>query len=174
MNTSVNTDITASPQPSKSGYKKILVAVDYLDSTPDIFNQALNLAELNRAELMIFHSVQSEISNRPEIGLYPGMAVYGGFYSMVEYEEKLIQEATEELLAWLNSFVRLAHERGINAQSDYIIGEAGKNITDMAQSWGADLIVLGRRGRRGLSELLLGSVSNYVIHHASCSVLVVQ
>ncbi len=39
---------------------------------------------------------------------------------------------------------------------------------------GADLIVLGRRGRTGLAEALLGSVSNYVLHHAPCSVLVVQ
>ncbi|NEO65320.1 MAG: universal stress protein, partial [Moorea sp. SIO4G2] len=36
------------------------------------------------------------------------------------------------------------------------------------------LIVLGRRGLGGLKEMVLGSVSNYVVHHAPCSVLVVQ
>ncbi|MEO0350033.1 MAG: universal stress protein, partial [Cyanobacteria bacterium P01_A01_bin.15] len=40
--------------------------------------------------------------------------------------------------------------------------------------WNADLIMMGRRGRSGFSELLLGSVSNYVMHHAPCSVLTVQ
>ncbi len=39
---------------------------------------------------------------------------------------------------------------------------------------GADLIVVGRRGRSGLSELILGSASNYVLHHAPCSVLTLQ
>lgn len=33
---------------------------------------------------------------------------------------------------------------------------------------------MGRRGHKGLSEILLGSVSNYVVHHAPCSVLVLQ
>ncbi|WP_442949349.1 universal stress protein [Nostoc sp.] len=41
-------------------------------------------------------------------------------------------------------------------------------------SWGADLIVLGRRGLKGFAELLAGSVSNHVVHHSPCSVLVVQ
>jgi nucleotide-binding universal stress UspA family protein len=43
-----------------------------------------------------------------------------------------------------------------------------------AQIWHADLIVMGRRGVSGMHELFLGSVSNYVTHHAPCSVLVVQ
>ncbi|MGL4622525.1 MAG: universal stress protein, partial [Chroococcidiopsis sp.] len=47
-------------------------------------------------------------------------------------------------------------------------------ICDFALAWKADLIVTGRRGRRGLSEFFMGSVSNYVLHHASCSVLTVQ
>lgn len=47
-------------------------------------------------------------------------------------------------------------------------------ICELARNWNADLIILGRRGRTGLSELLLGSVSNYVLHHAPCSVLTVQ
>ncbi len=44
----------------------------------------------------------------------------------------------------------------------------------MARNCGADVIVMGRRGHSGLSELILGSVSNYVLHHAPCSVLIVQ
>ncbi|NEO28803.1 MAG: universal stress protein, partial [Kamptonema sp. SIO4C4] len=35
-------------------------------------------------------------------------------------------------------------------------------------------VIIGRRGRVGLSEILLGSVSNYVLHHAPCAVMVVQ
>lgn len=47
-------------------------------------------------------------------------------------------------------------------------------ICDVARSWKADLIVLGRRGYSGVKELFLGSVSNYVLHHTPCSILTVQ
>ncbi|HIK43734.1 MAG TPA: universal stress protein, partial [Leptolyngbyaceae cyanobacterium M65_K2018_010] len=39
---------------------------------------------------------------------------------------------------------------------------------------GADLIVVGRRERGRIKAALLGSVSNYVVHHAPCSVLIVH
>jgi nucleotide-binding universal stress UspA family protein len=38
----------------------------------------------------------------------------------------------------------------------------------------ADLIIVGRKDRSGLEELLLGSVSSDVVHHAPCAVLVTQ
>ncbi|MGF1516635.1 MAG: universal stress protein, partial [Nodosilinea sp.] len=50
----------------------------------------------------------------------------------------------------------------------------GRVICTLAKTWAADLIVVGSHRRKGLSELFLGSVSNYVMHHAPCSVLVVD
>jgi glycosyltransferase involved in cell wall biosynthesis len=41
-------------------------------------------------------------------------------------------------------------------------------------NWDADLVVMGRRGLSGIKEMFLGSVSNYIIHHVPCSVLIVQ
>ncbi|MHC5743836.1 MAG: universal stress protein [Nostoc sp.] len=61
------------------------------------------------------------------------------------------------------------------AESSYQTGDPGTNICDLARSWGAGfLIVLGRRGLKGTAQTLAGSVSNHVVHHAPCSVLVVQ
>ncbi len=47
-------------------------------------------------------------------------------------------------------------------------------ILDEAESWGADLIVVGSHGRRGINRLLLGSTSEAVAMHAHCSVEVIR
>ena len=53
-------------------------------------------------------------------------------------------------------------------------GHTVSKILEEAESWGADLIVLGSHGYRGLTRLLLGSVSNAVATHAKCSVEIVR
>ncbi|HAC64709.1 MAG TPA: universal stress protein, partial [Cyanothece sp. UBA12306] len=67
-----------------------------------------------------------------------------------------------------------AIQAGVKAEYQQIAGTPGKSICKVAAEWKADLIVVGHRGLSGLKELLLGSVSNYVLHHAPCSVLIVQ
>lgn len=54
------------------------------------------------------------------------------------------------------------------------LGEPRSVILETAKEWGADLIVVGSHGRRGLDRFLLGSVSEAVAIHASCSVRVVR
>lgn len=57
---------------------------------------------------------------------------------------------------------------------EVIKGQARKVILNEAESWGADLIVLGSRGLGGFERLLLGSVSHAVVTHAHCSVKLVR
>ncbi len=54
------------------------------------------------------------------------------------------------------------------------LGDPGRIICEIARDCDADLIVMGRGNHSGLNEFFLGSVSNYVLHHAPCSVLAVQ
>ncbi|MEL6910326.1 MAG: universal stress protein [Cyanobacteria bacterium J06629_2] len=53
-------------------------------------------------------------------------------------------------------------------------GQLSSTICEFAHSCQADVIAIGRRGHSGLQEMFLGSVSNYVVHHAPCSILLVQ
>lgn len=158
------------------GFNKILVAIDYLASGSNLFEEALQIAKANRSRVMVFHCLREPVSGMPEFLAHAGMGAYSGIYKqeIVELEEQLVKEATEELYAWLNSFVYKAHEAGIEAEFDYVVGEPGRQICAFAKEWEADLIIVGRRGRVGLSELILGSVSNYVVHHAHCSVMIIQ
>jgi nucleotide-binding universal stress UspA family protein len=53
-------------------------------------------------------------------------------------------------------------------------GDARKEIVEEARSWGADLVLMGSHGRTGLERMLMGSVAQYVVAHAPCSVEVVR
>jgi nucleotide-binding universal stress UspA family protein len=53
-------------------------------------------------------------------------------------------------------------------------GDGKISILDQAERWGADLIVLGSHGLRGLTRFLMGSVSEAVVRHANCSVILVR
>jgi nucleotide-binding universal stress UspA family protein len=58
--------------------------------------------------------------------------------------------------------------------TDIIEGSPKQVLLDEAEGWGADLIVVGSHGRRGLERFLLGSVSQAVALHAKCSVEIVR
>ncbi|AFZ43991.1 UspA domain-containing protein [Halothece sp. PCC 7418] len=164
--------------PLKKNYHKILVGVepeaegkDKLDDSKAL-SQAIALAKKDNSSLFIFHSVDSLLTREDVLdginvaGLYAGEAL--------TLCDQMLKEKTEELKTWLSSLKEAVIEEGVKADYEYAVGDPGQLICQLAKEHGVDLIVVGRRGRRGMSEILLGSVSNYVVHHAPCHVLVVQ
>ena len=67
----------------------------------------------------------------------------------------------------------MAGDKPISVETVVEEGIAGPKICELAKSWRADLVVIGRTRRSKLSECVLGSVSNHVIHHTPCSILLV-
>jgi nucleotide-binding universal stress UspA family protein len=63
---------------------------------------------------------------------------------------------------------------GLKALTKVVCGYPKAAILDEAKEWGADLIVVGSHGRRGLKRLLLGSVAEAVALHSHCSVEVIR
>jgi nucleotide-binding universal stress UspA family protein len=63
---------------------------------------------------------------------------------------------------------------GIKTETAVLRGSPKKRIVEESNSWGANLIVVGSHGRRGLTRYLLGSVSEAVAMHAHCSVEVIR
>ena len=63
---------------------------------------------------------------------------------------------------------------GITVQTSVQSGQPGPLLCQLARDWKADLFVLGLTRRGQLVDCLLGSVTQYVVHHAPCSVLLVH
>ncbi|EAZ88922.1 universal stress protein [Crocosphaera chwakensis] len=151
-------------------YKKILVALDNTPLAKKVFEEALSVAKCHQATLKLVHCLPMET---PSTAPYPSL--YEGEFNDFSYlmRERLESQATETK-KWLSNYEEIAKEQGIATEWEWKIGEPGRWVRDIAKDWEADLIVIGRRGLTGVSEMLLGSVSNYIVHHAPSSVLVVQ
>jgi nucleotide-binding universal stress UspA family protein len=156
-------------------FQRILVALDNSEQSQITFEKALELATTNHAQILLLHVI-SPIDEGFPTPVYP---VPDSLYPMqhdVMVQSSVHQfSALEKLgLEMLRSYQSKAISAGVNSEFRQPIGEPGSMICTIAQTWQANLIVMGRRGRSGLSEWILGSISNHVIHHAPCSVLVVQ
>ncbi len=77
------------------------------------------------------------------------------------------REELAEAKAWLA-------DRGIAAATIAAVGDPGTAICEVAARDGFDTIVVGSRNLRGVKRLLLGSVSDRVVHHAPCDVLIAR
>jgi nucleotide-binding universal stress UspA family protein len=154
-------------------YQRILVAVDNTELSQQAFQNALALAQAFAGNLHVFN-VLSPL--RVEYQDTTSLAFSGSYYpdtldDVMQEEWTNIQELGWSLLRELQ---QQAKQKGIKAEITQRIGQPEQEITDFAKSWQADLIVLGSHGRKGVSEFLFGSVSNYVSHHVPCSVLLVH
>ena len=85
--------------------------------------------------------------------------------------------AAEETRDELNEIVERAADparaEGVIVATHALIGSAAQALCDLAESVGADLLVVGNRGMKG-GRRFLGSVPNTISHHAPCSVLIFE
>lgn len=156
-------------------FNKVLVALDSSEIGKIVFDEALALAKPFMSNLMLLHVISFEEKNNPNMLTFPNLAYYPGLSGRTL---ELYQEQWKSLekygLELLRKYANEATAVGVSTEYTHSFGSPGKTICNLARNWEADLIIMGRRGHVGLSELFLGSVSNYVLHHAPCSVLAVQ
>lgn len=154
-------------------FNKILVPLVRSKSAETIFKQALKLAQDNNSKLMLFHSVDWDMGEH--FGSFAEIEAEVDFSgAFIQAQQERLQQELQESKDWLQTYTEQATAMGIPTESKCQVGHPGSLIRDLAKNWNADLIVMGRRGLSGLQEVFLGSVSNYILHHAPCSVLIVH
>ncbi len=155
---------------------KVLAAVDLSENSEAVFEQAVALATSSKASLMLVHVLSYEEEDSPSpissVSPYaPGSAFLAELWDINRQEwEKYEREG----LKLLRSLCDRATAAGLQAEFTQSFGSTGRVICDLARSWEAKVIVIGRRSHSRLGELFLGSVSNYVVHQAPCSVFIVR
>ena len=132
--------------------KKILLATDGSEDARLAARAAANLSEKTGAELHVVHAWQS----------VPHPVIDADYYE--EGVSRLLEVQTE-FISRSGATVREAH---------LVMGPPVDVILDLAEEIGADLIVMGGRGHGTLGRLILGSVSEGVVHHADRPVLVMR
>jgi len=156
-------------------FSKILVALDLSPAGQQVLEKSLSLAKACGASLLLLHVLSAEEEGSPlpipvnMDEIYPAM---GSELTMEVWQEQW-QSFEKEGLATLEHRRQQALDLEIDCRAEQILGSPGKIICQRAKEDNSDIIVVGHRGRWGLSEILLGSVSNYVFHHAHCCVFVV-
>jgi nucleotide-binding universal stress UspA family protein len=156
-------------------FHRILVALDTSKAGKSVFEEALALAKANGANLMLLHVLCPNEEGCPDIsGLLNTYYYPGTDTDAKDHCQQLWEQFSQKCLEMLRSRAEQAIGAGMDTEFAQRSGHSGRTICEVARTWEADLIVIGRRGHSGLENLVLGSVSNYVLHHAPCSVLTVQ
>jgi len=140
--------------------RTILVPTDFSEYADQALDYAVGLATPFDATIHLVHSISIGMAGLPEIG--------------VAYGAMMMESSTKEAQDALDARVLRYRDRAAIAPVRIEIGDAREVIDRVAKAIGADLIVMGTHGRRGLKRMLLGSVAESVVRTAPCPVLTVR
>lgn len=143
----------------------ILVPLDFSDCAPHVVTEALRFAEAFRGRLLLLHA------SDPPRGLPLTATVQpSGSPKAMSVEALLRQDAEAHLAPQL----RLARERGVEAEGRVVFGPIAEVILGVAGEVRADMIVMGTHGRTGLARMTMGSIAEEIIRHADVPVVTVR
>jgi nucleotide-binding universal stress UspA family protein len=138
----------------------ILVPTDLSEGAEEALDYACELARKLDAKIYLLNVIGIPAMGVPELGLALTSTVID---SLIHDNQAAIDRLAEE-----------QPRRGLIAETMLRTGDARDVINQTAKEVGADLIVMGTHGRRGVSRALLGSVTETVVRTAPCPVLTVR
>jgi nucleotide-binding universal stress UspA family protein len=101
--------------------------------------------------------------------------IFGGYLPDTTELEKTARENATRILDETAKRIESAFsDNNVTVATDVLFGTPESRIVETAEEMGCDLIIVGSHGYSRWERLLLGSVSNSVVQHAPCSVLVVR
>ncbi len=138
--------------------QRILVPLDGSPCAKRAFDWALSLSKAYDAELVLLYVVDMN----QKLSALDRVAMSG-------YEPAIFKMEGEKLL---DAYKKEAPS--ISMTAEVLIGSPAEQIISAVETYKADLIVMGSRGQSQVKQVVMGSVSQYILHHADCPVMVVR
>jgi nucleotide-binding universal stress UspA family protein len=148
---------------------KFLVAIDGSEISQSALRRTLDLAVPTKADVVVLTIVEPAIAYTP-IMLPTGDWLTAQGMPTVDMEQKLL-EIGRSLLTKAED---ACNQLQVSVQTRLEIGSAREQICKVAEAENADFLVVGSRGLGTMERLMLGSVSDYVVHHSPVPVIVVR
>lgn len=145
---------------AERGTMRVLLGVDDSRNSDNALRMILSQFRPEATEIRVLHVVQPiSVSSPPQMS--------SRFAPELEEQRNLGEELVDRAAKTLRN-------AGFKATTAVEQGDIRMKLIDSAKEWGADLVVVGSRGRGGIQRLLLGSVAEFVARHAPCSVEIVR
>lgn len=151
--------VMVAPRDSAVNWKNILVATDGSEYGNAAVNEALTYAKKYGGTLKIVHVINIMANFQEDSPVFV---------------PQLIEDITNKVKSDLEALKIRAEKEGVSAETFIKEDEPYRAIVDLAEELKSDVIILGSHGRTGMQRLLMGSVTERVIGHTNCAVLVVK
>jgi nucleotide-binding universal stress UspA family protein len=138
-------------------HRKILVATDGSPSAERACLHGVSLARQLSAEVTVIYVVDAHLAFTTGI-----------------HRDDALRELRRDGERALASVAQMARGAGVEVRTELCEGRPGEMIVREAARFGADLIVVGSHGQGALTDILLGSVSQYVVHHVDIPVCIIR
>ncbi len=145
-------------------FKIILFATDNSAHSDKALPQVIDLAKSNNSKVIVLNTYyipKNLRTNNDSEQHYANLDKMEK--NLIDYGNKIVNHVKEKL-----------EEQNINVKAIVVNGPAGITIVNKAKEENCDLIIVGTRGMGNIQNPLISSVSNFVIHNAKCSVLLVH
>ena len=138
---------------------KIIVPVDGSEESKKAAKKAIYIAKHIKSSILALYVIDSSFTTNYGIG---SDMLSPDFSALLKREAEIV----------LNEVAKMGKRNGVRVVKKIVEGVPSEEIIKAANK--KDLIIMGSRGRSALERILIGSVSEKVLHHAPCSVMIVR
>ena len=141
-------------------FKKIICALDLSQHSGLVAEYAVTLAKAFDAEIIAVYAA-------------PALTQYVGFHVPPSSIENFVGEIVAGAEKTMEEFVA-EHFKDVKATGTVVNGYAAEEILNLVERSGADLIIMGTHGRKGIDRILFGSVAEKIVKSAAVPVMTVR